>query len=426
MSLIQNPTQEVRHLRDLSPQQVRSGLAAWLGWLFDGLDMHLYTLVATAFVAQLLMTGESDPEVGQKASIIQAAFLVGWAVGGAFFGRVADLLGRSRALVLTILTYACFTGLSFFSQEWWHLMVFRFLAALGIGGEWAVGASLLSETWPKKWRPWIAATLQSAVNCGILLACLAGALLKGHPPQWIFLVGVLPAFITLWIRRAVPETEEWTEARKGQPAPRVRELFGPEVRSITWRVMLICAVSLTAHWTFMFWQQSYIRSLAEVGPLKAAKDGATVMALLWIMVGSLIGNFTAGALAKVMGYGKAIALMLAGYAIVMWFTFSSVHSLQTTYLLFAIIGLMQGCFGLFTMCLPPLFPVLLRSTGAGFCYNIGRILSAAGVVFFGIFNKVQGDFAGVLLMASYLFIPAAFLALLLPEPGEKRVMIEPG
>lgn len=410
---------EIKHLRDLSPQQVRSGLAAWLGWLFDGLDMHLYTLVATAFVAQLLMTGEADPEVGKKASIIQAAFLIGWALGGGFFGRVADLVGRSRALVLTILTYALFTGLSYFSQEWWHLMAFRFLAALGIGGEWAVGASLLSETWPKKWRPWIAAVLQSAVNLGIVLACVAGALLKGHPPQWIFLVGVLPAFITLWIRSAVPETEEWTEARKGRPAPRIRELFGPEVRSVTWRVMLICAVSLTAHWTFMFWQQSYIRSLPEVGTSKMARDGATVMALLWIMVGSLVGNFAAGALAKVTGYGKAIALMLGGYSVAMWVTFSNVHSLETTYALFAVIGVMQGCFGLFTMCLPPLFPVLLRSTGAGFCYNIGRILSAAGVVFFGIFNKVQGDFAGVLLMASWLFIPAAFFALLLPaQPDE--------
>ncbi len=411
-------TNEIRHLRDLSPRQIRSGLAAWLGWLFDGLDMHLYTLVATAFVAQLLVTGESDPQVGQKASIIQAAFLVGWALGGGFFGRVADLIGRSRALVLTILTYACFTGLSYFSTEWWHLLIFRFLAALGIGGEWAVGASLLSETWPKKWRPWIAATLQSAVNCGILLACLAGALLKGHPPQWIFLVGILPAFITLWIRSAVPETDEWTEARKTTTPPRVRELFGPGVRSITWRVMLICAVSLTAHWTFMFWQQSYIRSLPAVGPLKVDKDQATVMALLWIMVGSLIGNFMAGGLAKIFGYGKAIAVMLLGYFAVMWFTFSFGHSLGMTYFLFAVIGLMQGCFGLFTMCLPPLFPVLLRSTGAGFCYNIGRILSAAGVVFFGIFNKVQGDFAGVLLMASYLFIPAALFALILPKQPE--------
>ncbi len=413
-----NSSGEIRRLRDLSPQQVRSGLAAWLGWLFDGLDMHLYTLVATAFVAQLLMTQEADPEVGRKASIIQAAFLVGWALGGGFFGRVADLIGRSRALVLTILTYACFTGLSFFSTEWWHLLVFRFLAALGIGGEWAVGASLLSETWPRKWRPWIAATLQSAVNCGILLACLAGALLKGHPPQWIFLVGVLPAFITLWIRRAVPETEEWSEARKDLPAPRIGELFGPEVRSVTLKVMLICAVSLTAHWTFMFWQQSYIRSLPEVGPLKADKDQATVMALLWIMVGSLIGNFVAGGLAVLMGYGRAIALMLFAYFGLMWFAFSGSHSLSVIYALFAGIGVMQGCFGLFTMCLPPLFPVLLRSTGAGFCYNIGRILSAAGVVFFGIFNKVQGDFAQVLLTASWLFLPAALFALLLPCPDK--------
>ncbi len=413
-----SPATEVKSLRDLSPQQVRSGLAAWLGWMFDGLDMHLYTLVASAFVAQLLLVDESDPDVGRKGSIIQAAFLVGWALGGGFFGRVADLLGRSRALVLTILTYACFTGLSFFATEWWHLLIFRFLAALGIGGEWAVGASLLSETWPKRWRPWIAATLQSAVNCGVLLACLAGTLLKGHPPQWIFLVGVLPAFITLWIRSAVPETEEWTEARKGQETPRISALFGPGVRSITLRVMLICAVSLTAHWTFLFWQQKYIRSLAEVGDSIVNKDHATVMALLWIMVGSLIGNFVAGGLAKVMGYAKAIALMLAGYFVVMWLTFSNVHSLGVTYWLFAALGLMQGCFGLFTMCLPPLFPVLLRSTGAGFCYNIGRLLSAAGVVFFGIFNKVEGDFAGVLLTASYLFIPAAFFALFLPDQGK--------
>ncbi|MEI7651369.1 MAG: MFS transporter [Verrucomicrobiota bacterium] len=105
--------------------------------------------------------------------MIQAAFLVGWALGGGFFGRIGDRLGRARALNLTILTYAIFTGLSFFAQTWWHLLIFRFLAALGIGGEWAVGASLLSETWPKRWRPWIAAVLQSAVNIGVMLAMVA-------------------------------------------------------------------------------------------------------------------------------------------------------------------------------------------------------------------------------------------------------------
>src|SRR6186713_1407345 len=170
---------EPERLRDLTKEQKRSGLAAWLGWLFDGLDMHLYTLVATPFVALLMVLPQGDAEVNHKASVIQAAFLVGWALGGAFFGRLGDLLGRRKALVLTILTYACFTGLSSVAQNWQQLMLFRFLSALGIGGEWAVGASLLVETWPKAWRPWIAATLQCAVNVGVLLACFAGFLFEG-------------------------------------------------------------------------------------------------------------------------------------------------------------------------------------------------------------------------------------------------------
>jgi MFS family permease len=113
---------------DLTAQQKKSGLAAWLGWMFDGLDMHLYTLVAVPFVAELLHVASNARDASVKASLIQGAFLVGWALGGGFFGRIGDLLGRSRALSLTILTYALFTGLSFFAQEWWHLLIFRFLA----------------------------------------------------------------------------------------------------------------------------------------------------------------------------------------------------------------------------------------------------------------------------------------------------------
>src|SRR2546422_8440048 len=180
-----------RGLRQLSTQQWKSGIAAWLGWTFDGLDMHLYTLVAAPFVAELLrVSTTTDPTVGRYASIIQAAFLVGWALGGGFFGRIGDRLGRSRALCLTVLTYALFTGLSCFAQTWWHLLIFRFLSALGIGGEWAVGASLLSETWPKRWRPWMAAVLQSGVNLGVMLACGAGFFFANTNPRWIFLVGI--------------------------------------------------------------------------------------------------------------------------------------------------------------------------------------------------------------------------------------------
>ncbi len=182
--------------------------------MFDGLDMHLYTLVAAPFVMQLIAASStSDPQVGRYASIIQGAFLLGWALGGGFFGFIGDRLGRSRTLSLTVLTYAVFTGLSFFAQTWWQLMIFRFLAALGIGGEWAVGASLISETWPKHWRPWLAAVLQSGVNIGILAAVLANYLLAGAPPKFLFLVGVLPALLVFWIRRARPEPEDWLFAK---------------------------------------------------------------------------------------------------------------------------------------------------------------------------------------------------------------------
>ena len=222
---------EATRLSELTPRQWRSGTAAWLGWLFDGLDMHLYTLVAAPVVLQLIgAVSNADPGVKEKSAYIQAAFLLGWALGGSFFGRLGDILGRSRALSLTILTYAICTGLCAFAQNWWQLMLFRFIAALGIGGEWAVGASLLSETWPKAWRPWIAAMLQTGVNLGILGAAITVGLLSlVLPPQsdrYVFLVGVLPAFLVFWIRRHVPEPETWERERaKAEARPRARELF---------------------------------------------------------------------------------------------------------------------------------------------------------------------------------------------------------
>jgi len=412
-------TSEATNFRSLTSQQKKSGLAAWLGWMFDGLDMHIYTLVATPFVAQLLALPRTDKQVGEKGALINAAFLIGWALGGAFFGRVGDLMGRSRALCLTILCYAGFTGLSAISTEWWHLMVFRFLSALGIGGEWAVGASLLSETWPKRWRPWIAATLQTAVNVGVLLACFFGYLFENTEPRYIFLVGVLPALIVLWIRRAVPETEEWHAARAGsEKPPGLTDLFRGKVAKTTWIVLTICGVSLTAHWTFMFWQQKYIRDLPEVRDLASAgQNRAAVIALMVLMAGSILGNYAAAAVARAVGYRKAVVSFCLIYGVVMGLTFLEARTHSAVLIGFFFIGLCQGVFGLFTMCLPPLFPTLLRTTGAGFCYNIGRLIAAGGTVFFGLFTKV-GDVRQALLYAAILFIPAAGIACWLPEPKD--------
>jgi len=411
---------DAKHLRDLTPYQWKSGIAAWLGWMFDGLDMHLYTLVAVAFVAQLMLLPDGDPAVKEKTSWIQAAFLIGWALGGAFFGRIGDWLGRSKALILTILTYAGFTGLSYFAQTWEQLMVCRFLAALGIGGEWAVGASLLAETWPKTWRPWLAAILQTGVNVGVLLASLSVFLLSsvpGYESRWVFLIGVLPAFVTLWIRHAVPETAEWHEAKKqAQTQPHgVLDLFRGDVRRITLLTLGVCALGLSAHWAFIFWYGQHLRSLPEFVNLAAGdRTRAVTIAMTWVMLASIVGNFFAAILSRQFGYRKSIVVLFILYGGLLLWCYHSERTMAGLWPFLLGIGVCQGVFGLFTMYLPPLFPVLIRTTGAGFCYNFGRIAAAVGTIVFISFK----DYGSAMMSAGVLFLLAAVVAAFLPDRND--------
>lgn len=397
--------------------QWKSGAAAWLGWMFDGLDMHLYTLVATPFVADLVGVATNHPDVGRYGSWIQAAFLVGWALGGTAFGWLGDRLGRSRTLVLTILTYAAFTGLSYLAQTWWQLMALRFLAALGIGGEWAVGAALLAETWPARWRPWLAAVLQTGVNVGVMLAGLAVYLLADQPPRTVFLVGIVPALLVLWIRRAVPEPEAWHAARADASATDmgIHRLFQGRVLPVTLLTSVVCGLVLTGHWAFMFWCSQHLRGLPDIaGWTDAAKSQFVGSAMSLVMLASIVGNFVAASLARRLGYRLTLAVMLLCYFASMVATYGVVRDHVATFRWLAAMGVSSGGLALFAMYLPPLFPTLLRTTGAGFCFNIGRIAAAAGTVFFGLFSKV-GDYRLALLYAGTVFLPAALLALLLPE-----------
>jgi MFS family permease len=470
---VATPRAEVTRLRDLSSAQKKSGVAAWLGWLFDGLDMHLYTFVAAPLVAILVGAAAADqPDVKEKAAWIQASFLVGWAVGGAFFGRLGDLVGRSRSLALTILTYALFTGLSFFVTEWWHLLICRFLAALGIGGEWAVGSSLLSETWPAKWRAWVAAVLQTGVNLGVILACVVYAvladdrtfdvlhgLIPGLPRNFylrgVFLVGILPAVMVFWIRRHVPEPEEWAAARaksllavappsaaRASPAagppsdvleyappapapPRVSDLFRGDVRRITLLTIGVCSFALTGWWAFMFWSLQHVRGLPSLSTWRAADREQLISMMFLLIIGvSIAGNFVAAALARRLGYRNSIAVMCLLFSVALAGAYYKPRTHEELYLWLPMVGFCSGVFGLFTMYLPPLFPTLLRTTGAGFSYNIGRIVAAAGTVVFAFGLKVT-DLRGALLSVALLFVPAAIIAVLMPDlrdvpPGEQR------
>ncbi len=435
--------------------------------------MHLYTLVASSFVAILVFSGDmrgefekldrdgdgsvavvewaagdvpfekidrdrdgrvsrseyevfaargrtSADEVKEKSSWIQAAFLVGWALGGAFFGRLGDLIGRSRSLSLTVLTYAAFTGLSCLAQRWEHLMLFRFLAALGIGGEWAVGSTLLAETWPKAWRPWTAALLQTGVNLGILGACVAGIAFSGQHPRWIFLIGVVPAVLVFYIRRHVPEPEAWASAHAGQAKPGIADLFRGATRRVTLVSIGVCAFSLTAWWAFMFWQAQHVRSLPDVVALTAsARDSMVARSFGLIIAVSIAGNFVAGWLAMRLGYKRALLVMFGGITVTMMAAFGLEHSTAAlTQFWLPAVGFWSGVFGLFTMLLPPLFPTLLRTTGAGFCYNIGRIAAAAGTIYAAKITR-GGDFRTTLFYVAFLFLPAMLFTALLPLEKER-------
>jgi MFS family permease len=430
--------EDVRRLRDLSPQQWKSGIAAWLGWLFDGLDMHLYTIVAGTYVMELLRseTVGLSPEMAnamknEKAAFIQAAFLIGWALGGGFFGRIGDLLGRSRALSLTILTYALFTGLSCAAQTWWHLMIFRFLAALGIGGEWAVGSSLLSETWPKHWRAWIAAVLQTGVNVGVLIASASASIMAYLPDRYVFLVGVLPACLVFYIRRNVPEPAEWHAAKSSaSETPRMLDLFRGPVRRTTILTIIVCAGSLTAWWAIMFWSPQLLTKLPEALAMPEPERKRLASATLGYMVGvSIAGNFLAAWIARMIGYRKAVAAMCLFFFISSFAAFSTPHGVnEMIYFYLPLVGICSGVFGLFTMYLPPLFPTLLRTTGAGFSYNIGRIAAAIGTIVFGIIaNDKLGDLRIPLYYASFLFLPVMLVALVLPDlrDGEPKAELTP-
>lgn len=411
---------EVNSLRDISPRQWKSGIAAWLGWLFDGLDMHLYTLVAASFVAMLVSVPVGDPTAKTYSAWIQAAFLVGWALGGGFFGRIGDKLGRSKALSLTILTYALFTGLSFFVQTWWQLLICRFIAALGIGGEWAVGSSLLSETWPKKWRPWIAAVLQTGVNIGVLIACLTVlglAEVEGYQERWVFLVGVLPALMVFWIRRHVPEPEEWKAAKTttGEKEPGLADLFKGILLRRTLLVIGICSLSLSGWWAFMFWHMQHLQTLPEVASWSRPEKQQLASSVFFAVIAvSSLGNFFAAFVAKRLGYRRSIALMCVGFFAAIFGSYVVERTYKELFFWLPMVGFFSGVFGLFTMYLPPLFPTLLRTTGAGFCYNIGRIAAAVGTVFFGLYSNVT-DLRQALLVVAFLFIPAAMVAMFLPD-----------
>ncbi len=376
------------------------------------------------------MVGAPKSEAQQKSALIQAVFLFGWAIGGAVFGRIGDRIGRTRTLTLTILTYAVFTGASCIAQNWWELMIFRFVTALGIGGEWAAGSALVSEVMAPRHRPWASATLQSGFQVGMIGAALTTYFMSGftavHGERYVFLIGLVPALFTVWIRKAVPEPEKWHAARKTQAMPKVSGLFGKDVLRSTLVTLLLASAALTTIWVFFFFVPQVLHKQPEIAALEEAQatrviTSITVVYAIW----NIAGNYFSGYLARLVGYRWYFLLIFSASAFSLLYGFSGPRPLGDQVLWINIAMFTAGSvFAVFPLYIPPLFPTLLRTTGAGFSYNFGRVIAGAGTLF-GASIWGRAEARDVIHYVGYVPLVGIATALLAPELRPHQASIHP-
>src|SRR5690348_11067723 len=227
--------------------------AAFLGWMFDGVEQGVFPLVARPALQDLLKTNV-DALIGPWMGYITALFLLGAAGGGLLFGWLGDKLGRVRAMVASILAYSLFTGCCYFAQSPGQLGLFRFLAAVGMGGEWSLGVALVMECWPERHRPLLAGAIGASANVGFgLLGVLGMAFhVTRDSWRWVMLAGAAPALLALFIARYVPESSRWKAARSASPAP-LRSIFTGAMRRTTLLGIAFAAIALIGTWGSVQW-----------------------------------------------------------------------------------------------------------------------------------------------------------------------------
>ena len=400
---------------------------AWLGWVFDSMDSTIYARVLQPALHDLLRAPGGGPVtaevIGWFGGIIFSIFLIGWAIGGVLFGVLADYLGRTRALVFTILIYAVFTGLAALSQNWWELALFRFLTALGIGGEWAAGAALVAEVWPEDKRTKAAGLLQSAWAAGFIIAAILTLLLRHYSWRIIFVVGVAPALVAFLVRLWVKEPERWVKARAeerqagGARPSKLAELFSPGLLRATLVGSGLAFVAVFGLWGATNWTPTLIRALPDLKGMSASELTSRVSyATILLNVGALAGYLSFGPLADRVGRRRVFALMCLGSLVMLPVTFLTPRTYAQVLLLLPLLGFFNnGIFGGFPIYLPELYPTRIRATGAGFCFNIGRVLAASGPFVTGYLIAALGGFGPAASTVALIYLVGLLILPFAPE-----------
>ncbi len=362
---------------------------AALGWMCDTMDQNLFNLVAQRSIRDLLQgvvpaAGLQDAVNAWRGNIT-CVFLIGWAIGGFIFGILGDKLGRTRTLMLTILTYSIFTGLGSLSQTVQQYAAFRFLTALGVGGEFAAGVALVAEVFPDRARPMALGSLQALSAIGNMTAALIVLVIKDSAWRSVYLVGALPALLIFWIMRSVQEPERWRQAKEAAVEDAARKELGsiaqmlgdPVLRRNTIAGVLLAVAGVGGLWGVGFWLKDLMDIAMREVPAAQRSDYGS-MAFLAQQVGAFFGMFAYAALSERVGRRPSLLLFFILAFGAVQGTFWFVGSFLTAMLWAPILGFCAlAPFSAYCVYFPELYPTRLRATGVGFCYNCARIFAAA-------------------------------------------------
>lgn len=366
-------------------------------------------------VFEILDPGTLKSVVDSSSAFATSIFLMGWAAGGLFFGVLGDRIGRARTMVITILMYSLFTGLSSISVSFGDFALYRFLTGLGVGGEFAVGVALVAEVMPARVRPYALATLQALSAVGNISAALIqmtmGELVERGLVDSIwrpmFVVGAVPALLALIIRRRLREPEAWQKAsHEGDTARQLgsyRALFAHP----TWRRHALIGLTMAFSGVVGLWAVGFF-TMDLVGNVLRARFTAEGMSALeiegsvarWkgitsmmINIGAALGMYSFGVISQRMGRKPAFTVAFIAAAISTATVFAFLNEFHQIFWMVPIMGFCQlSLFAGYAIYFPELFPTHLRSTGTSFCYNVGRFIAALGPTVLALLtSQVYGD-----------------------------------
>lgn len=395
-------------------------LAAFLGWMFDGVEMGLIPIVGGPAVQDLLNVNDNSI-IGYWMGRYAALFLTGAALGGFVFGWMGDKIGRVKSMAISIIMYSLFTGFWYFATAPWHIGLFLFLGAIGMGGQWSLAVSLVMEVWPEKNRPLLAGVIGAANNFGLVLIAVVGFIIPITVDSWRWtaLCGLIPGILAVFVILAVPESEKWKASVKvKKPSNPLRDIFRPPILKHTLIGVVLATTMMIGTWA----------AATTFGPRWAniiAGEGNPHAKAIFQMAmsgGAMLGCILSPLLARAVGRRWAYFICAVAAFTASQVLFRTFDTFNTAFIIMvAVMGVtVVSFYGLLPLYLPELFPTRVRATGTGVAFNSGRIIAAIGAITTGtMISYFDSDYSKAVSTITLVYVIGMVVIWFAPETKGK-------